>query len=76
VLLHDPVAIVAALNPELFTTERLAGDVETQGELTLGATIFDRRNAPEWRANMDVATGVDTAAVIDAVMRGLHQAAA
>src|SRR6185437_1377335 len=76
VLLHDAVAIVAALNPELFTTERLAGDVETQGELTLGATVFDRRHAPEWRANMDVATGVDSAAVIDAVMRALHQAAA
>ena len=75
-LLHDPVAIVAALNSSTVTTERLAGDVETQGELTLGATIFDRRHAPEWRANMDVATGVDAAAVIDAVMRGLHQAAA
>lgn len=76
VLLHDAVAVVAALNPELFTTERLGGDVETQGDLTLGATVFDRRHAPEWRANMDVATGVDTAGVIDAIMRGLHQAAA
>ncbi len=76
ILLHDAVAVVAATNPELFTTERLAGDVETLGELTLGATIFDRRAVPEWRANMDVATGIDTAGAIDAVMRGLQQAAA
>ncbi len=76
ILLHDAVAVVAAGNPELFTTERLAGDVETHGELTLGATVFDRRPAPEWRANMDVAAGIDTAGVIDAVMRSLHQAAA
>ena len=76
ILLHDAVAVVAAGNPELFTTERLAGDVETHGELTLGATVFDRRPAPEWRANMDVAAGIDTAGVVDAVMRSLHQAAA
>ena len=76
ILLHDAEAAVAAGNPELFTTERLAGEVETHGELTLGATVFDRRPAPEWRANMDVAAGIDTAGVIDAVMRSLHQAAA
>ncbi|HVX59400.1 MAG TPA: nucleoside hydrolase [Pirellulales bacterium] len=76
ILLHDAVAVAAATNPELFTTERLAGDVETHGDLTLGATVFDRRSVPEWRANIDVATGVDTAGVIDAIMRGVHQAAA
>ncbi|HVX12096.1 MAG TPA: nucleoside hydrolase [Pirellulales bacterium] len=73
--LHDPVALMALLEPGLFETERLAGDVEVQGELTLGATVFDRRSAPQWRPNIDVATSVDSAGVIAAIMRGLQQAA-
>ncbi|HEV3342929.1 MAG TPA: nucleoside hydrolase [Pirellulales bacterium] len=73
--LHDPVALMGLLEANLFETERLAGDVEVQGELTLGATVFDRRLAPQWRPNLDVATSVDTAGVIAAIMRGLKQAA-
>jgi len=74
--LHDAVAVLAATNPELFSTERMAGDVETSGELTTGATVFDRRRIPEWRPNMDVATEVHSAAVLDAMIRGLAHAAA
>jgi inosine-uridine nucleoside N-ribohydrolase len=73
--LHDPVALMALLQPDLFETERLAGDVEVQGELTLGATVFDRRAAPQWRPNIDVATSVDSPAVIAALIRGLKHAA-
>src|SRR5215469_8092332 len=73
--LHDPVALMALLEADLFETERLAGDVEVQGELTVGATVFDRRLAPQWRPNLDVATSVDTAGVISAIMRGLKQGA-
>jgi len=72
--LHDAVALVAATNPELFTTERAAGDVETSGELTTGALIFDRRSVPRWRHNMYVATDVDAAGVMDVIMRGLAEA--
>src|SRR5262249_7510053 len=55
--LHDVAAIVAVTNPELFETEILAGDVESEGQLTTGMLVFDRRRAPirEWRHNMDVA---------------------
>lgn len=73
--LHDAVAMVAALNPELFTTQHLAGEVETTGELTLGATVFDRRLPPQWRRNMEVAVDVDAPAAIDAILRGLRAAA-
>jgi purine nucleosidase len=73
--LHDPVALMALVEPELFETERLAGDVEVSGELTLGATVFDRRLAPQWRPNVDVATAVDSAGVIAAIMRLLKQSA-
>ncbi len=72
--LHDAVALVAVTNPELFTTERAAGDVETVGELTTGALVFDRRRVPRWRHNMYVATDLDAAGVMDAIMRGLAEA--
>ena len=73
--LHDAVAIVAAMRPELFTTERMHGDVETDGTLTYGATVFDRRRQPESQPNMDVAVDMDTAAVTECILRGLTQAA-
>ncbi|MEX2316085.1 MAG: nucleoside hydrolase [Pirellulales bacterium] len=73
--LHDAVAIVAAIRPDLFTTERLYGDVETDGTLTHGATVFDRRHRPDSQPNMDVAVDMDTQAVFDCVLRGLTRAA-
>jgi hypothetical protein len=45
--------------------------VETQGVITTGATIFDRRLASQWRPNMDVAREIDAAAVKDYILRGL-----
>jgi purine nucleosidase len=75
VYLHDVVGLVAALHPELFTTEALPGDVETDGILTKGFTVFDRRRITDDQPNMDVATEVDAAAVVDCVLRGLAEAA-
>lgn len=72
--LHDPVALVAATHPELFSIRALAGDVETSGELTVGATLFDRRPLPDQRPNIHVALESDTVAVNDAILRGLRQA--
>jgi purine nucleosidase len=72
--LHDAVALLAATDRELFETKPMAGDVEVSGELTAGATVFDRRRFPKWRPNMDVATTVDTSAVLDCILRGLADA--
>ena len=72
--LHGIVGLVAAIHPELFETEELAGDVEVGGDLTCGMTVFDRRDRPQWRSNMDVATGIDAVAIKDCVVRGLRQA--
>jgi inosine-uridine nucleoside N-ribohydrolase len=58
----------------LFQTELTAGDVELSGELTTGATVFDRRRVREWRTNIAVATKVDTAAVREYIVRGLTAA--
>jgi inosine-uridine nucleoside N-ribohydrolase len=73
--LHDAVAIAAAISPELFTTERMYGDVETEGVITYGATVFDRRPRPEHQPNLDVVVDIDSAAVTDSIVRGLTQAA-
>ncbi|MBN2022161.1 MAG: nucleoside hydrolase [Pirellulales bacterium] len=72
---HDSVALMAAIHPELFTMREMAVDVETVGELTRGATIFDRRRVPAWRHNIAVATGMDKATVIEAMIAGLATAA-
>ncbi len=72
--LQDAVTLTAALHSELFETEEMAGDVETQGELTKGATIFDRRPISPWRSNMAVACDVDVVAVTDCILRGVAEA--
>jgi inosine-uridine nucleoside N-ribohydrolase len=72
--LHDAVALIAVMHPELFATERMYGEVETEGTLTHGATVFDRRRFPESRPNFDVAVDVDEAAVADCIYRTLRAA--
>lgn len=69
--LHDAVAVVAALQPEIFETEEMYGAVETQGELTTGATVFDRRPAVRRRANMEVAIRANQDAVRQCIVSGL-----
>ena len=59
ILLNDAVGMIAALYPDLISTIDLAGDVETSGEITRGVTVFDRRDAPEWKSNMDVGMTID-----------------
>ena len=67
--LHDPVALLAMTDPDLFLAQPMAGDVETAGELTIGATVFDRRAVTVWRENMEVVTKVD----IDGVKQRLRE---
>ncbi len=74
ICLNDPVALVAALHPELFEIELAAADVELSGELTRGATVFDRRRLREWRTNVALATKVEASAVQDCILRGLATA--
>ncbi len=64
---------MAVIRPELFTTKPMAGDVETQGELTVGETVFDRRRVPAWRHNMEVAVDMQKEAVIEAIFAELNR---
>jgi len=76
ICLNDAVAFVAALNPELFEVELAAADVELSGELTRGATVFDRRRVRGWRTNIAVAMKVDASAAQDCILRGVAAAGA
>ena len=59
IFLNDAVGALAVIEPQLFVFEEMGGEVETEGELTRGASIFDRRQPPEWRPNMEVATSIN-----------------
>jgi inosine-uridine nucleoside N-ribohydrolase len=60
----DAVVGVAALAcPTAFTVRAVPADVETRGELTRGACVFDTRWATPARPNVDLVTEVDVAAV-------------
>ena len=74
IYLHDVIALVAALHPEIFSMERLYGDVETEGELTHGMTVFDRRFVRTRQPNLDVAIETDAAGVLDCTLRLLARA--
>ena len=72
--LNDVIAMMAAISPELIQAEEMAGDVEIQGELTQGMTIFDRRPQPEWSCNMEVATVIDVPRIRQTMIDGLKRA--
>ena len=70
--LYDPIALMAILEPSLFTWEPMAGKVETKGEFSRGATLFDKRLRPEWSMNMEVAVDVDVSDAEALVLRSLR----
>ncbi len=72
--LYDATALTAVLEPELFSWQEMAANVETRGELTRGMTVFDRRLRPEWLPNLEVARHVDAEAVRTSIVRALKYA--
>ena len=52
----------------------LMASVETRGEVTTGATVFDRRMVPAWRHNMAVAVTIDTQNVLRQIVAALENA--
>jgi len=70
----DAVALLAAIQPELFEIQSMTGDIETQGELTVGATVFDYRPLSNWGYPLDVAHQVDSIAAKDCIIRCLSAA--
>jgi purine nucleosidase len=56
--LNDAVGALTLLEPQLFEFETFGADVEVDGTLTRGVLVLDRRERPEWRANVNIATSV------------------
>ena len=63
--LPEVTALAAVVHPEWFETERIAVDIETQGELTRGMTVFDFRGTQRWQGNIDVVRSVQVNSVVD-----------
>jgi purine nucleosidase len=74
--IHDPLAVAAALDPRLITTEALYVDVETRGEVTSGMTVADRRHLTGKPANVDVATTADIGTFIERLIERIGALAA
>jgi inosine-uridine nucleoside N-ribohydrolase len=74
-ILHEVVALAAAVKPALFGRTAMAMNVETTGELTRGMTVFDRRGQRQWQANIDVLRSVEAQGVLDYVLRVLQKSA-
>jgi purine nucleosidase len=63
--IHDALALAAALDPGLVTTEAVAVEVELGGRLTSGETVADWRRRWGKAPNLDVAVDADAARFFD-----------
>ena len=63
--LPEVTAMAAVLHPEWFETERISVNIETQGELTRGMTVFDFRGTQRWQGNIDVVRSLRVQSIVD-----------
>ena len=56
---HDALCVAAVIDRSVITTRRVHADVETQGELTVGQTVFDVAARGGEQPNADVAFDAD-----------------
>ncbi|MEK5256817.1 nucleoside hydrolase [Paenibacillus sp. FSL E2-0201] len=71
--LHDPCAVAWLLHPELFESEHLYVTVETEGKLTRGMTVADKRKKTDRPANVEVLVGVDREAFMKLIFDSLEK---
>ncbi len=71
--LAEVVALAAIADPRMFERQPMAVDVETQGELTRGMTVSDRRRQSTKQPNTEVLTQVDPQSVLDFLARSLRR---
>jgi len=67
--MHDPLAVLALIAPDLFERRRRHVAIETSGSLTRGMTVIDERTLRERpAANCDVLAKVDADGAFDLVV--------
>jgi inosine-uridine nucleoside N-ribohydrolase len=67
--LHDPMTVAHIVDPTLLTVKEYPVDAETEGAITRGQTIADRRSWPEavyFKGRANIATSVDGPRFLDA----------
>ena len=72
--LPDVFGLLALTQPGAVSTRSVSADVETRGELTRGMTVIDVRWGGVAKPNVELAVGVDAAAVRQYVQRTLASA--
>ena len=73
--IHDLVTYMVAVHPAWATTKELPVQIETQGYLTRGMTVADRRPVPEFPPNIEVVTKIKTQTILDEIVQGLERSA-
>jgi len=74
--IHDPLALAAALDPNLVRARPVTVDVELGGALTLGQTVADWRGHWSRPPNLDVAVAADVATFLDRFIERVGRLAA
>lgn len=72
--LPELTALAAVSQSRLFKRKALSVDVETEGHLTRGMTVFDRRNLPGRQINVEALLEVDCQGVLDYFTNALRRA--
>jgi len=74
-VMHDPLAVAAALDPSLIETVAVAVDVETTGTISNGQTLADWRGVWRRKPNAQVATAVRADAMIEGFLSAMERLA-
>ncbi len=70
--MHDPCAVLALTDPDLFRTERMSVRIETAGQYCRGMTVGDRTGRPGSVPNAEVLLGLDRAAFADRLVDAMR----
>eukprot|EP00792_Barthelona_sp_PAP020_P014028 TRINITY_DN963_c0_g1_i1.p1 TRINITY_DN963_c0_g1~~TRINITY_DN963_c0_g1_i1.p1 ORF type:complete len:323 (+),score=90.20 TRINITY_DN963_c0_g1_i1:33-1001(+) len=71
---HDPCAVFAVLEPEMFVWRHLYMQVECQSEMTLGTTVCDVFNTFQKEPNTYVATEMNVVAFWNEMLKSIDRA--
>ncbi len=63
--LHEMAALCAVSRPQIFSRRLMSMQVETDGKLTKGMTLFDQRKLRNQDSNIEVVTEIETRAALD-----------
>lgn len=74
ITLNDAVGALALMDEDLFEFEQMVADVETEGELTRGLLVLDRRRDSRETPNISVATSLRTDAAYQQLIDRLMMA--